>query len=68
MLAEPAAAGLQKQVQDHVLTKSKAHPASSAAERTHFKYSGNENDIIACLISPMMSRYLLTLWRVASDA
>jgi len=47
--------------------QSEAHPAS-ISERTHLKYSGNVNDVMACLISPMMSRYRRTLWRVAKDA
>src|SRR5689334_18810351 len=50
------------------------HPASSESktpddtERTHLKYSGNVSDIIACLISPMMSRYRWRLCLVASTA
>ena len=58
----------KKQIQDHVVNQMEDHPASADAERTHLKYSGNEPDIIACLISRMMSRYRRMLCRVASTA
>ena len=71
--------GLQKKkVERHVSTKFGRYPTllghnttlattqtASAAERAHFKYSGSEFDIIACLISRMMSRYRQILCRVA---
>ena len=44
------------------------YSASEDTERAHFKYSGNDSDIIACLISRMMSRYRWMLCLVASTA
>ena len=77
-----SAAGLQKKkVESHVLTKfgrsrtghkiagaTQHYSGASAAKRAHFKYSGSEFDIIACLISRMMSRYRQILCRVAKLA
>jgi hypothetical protein len=60
---------LKEQVEKHVINQFKPiarYSASDEAVRTHLKYSGNEPDLIASLISRMMSRYRWMLWRVAS--
>src|ERR1017187_1701734 len=60
---------LKKQVENHVVNQTFPighYPASGESERTHLRYSGNEPNLIACLISRMMSRYRWMLCRVAS--